>query len=82
MPVRLSHGFTIIKPLHPHLHNHALSNSFRVQCLLAIKVSNNRTTARFKNAVPRFLDRLARDAVQTARKEGYIKIATMLGDVQ
>ena len=76
------HGLTFIKPLHLHPHNRALSNSFRVQCLLANKVPNSRTTARSKHAVPRLLDRLARDAVQTARKEGYIKIATMLGDVQ
>ena len=76
------HGLTIIKPLHPHPHNRALSNSFRVQCLFANKVPNRRTTARSKHAVPRILDRLARDAVQTARIEGYIKIATMLGDGQ
>ena len=74
------HGLTIIKPLHPHPHNRALSNSFRVQYLLSNKATNSRTTARFKHAVPRLLDRLARDAVQTARKEGYIKITTMLGD--
>ena len=73
------HGLTNIKPLHPHPHNRALSNSFRAQCLLANKVPNSRTTARSKHAVPRLLDKLARDAVQTARKEGYIKIASMLG---
>ena len=64
-------------PLLPH--NCALSNSFRVQYLLANKVPNSRTTARSKHAVPRLLDRLARDAMQPARIEGYIKIVTMLG---
>ena len=79
MPVRLSPWPHQYKTPPPHPHNRALSNSFRVQCLLTNKVLNSRTTARSKHAVPRLLDRLARDAVQTARKEGYIKIASMLG---
>jgi len=62
-------------PTHSSIHACAL----QFQCLLANKVPNSRTTARSKHAVPRILDRLARDAVQTARIEGYIKIATMLG---
>ena len=76
------HGLTNIKPLHPHPHNRALSNSFRAQCLLATKITNSRGIARSKHAVPRLFDRLARDAMQPARIKGYIKIATMLGDVQ
>jgi len=55
---------------------------FPIQCFLTNKVPNRRTTTGFKHAVPRLLDRLARDAMQPARIEGYIKIATMLGDVQ
>ena len=46
------------------------------------KVPYSRTTAWFKHAVPRLLDRLARDAMQPARIEGCIKIATMLADDQ
>jgi len=63
-------------------HNRAPSNSFCVQCLLTKKVPNSRITAQSKHAVPRLLDRLARDAMQPARIEGYIKIMTMLADSQ
>jgi len=42
-------------------------------------VSNRETTT--KQADPRLLDRLARHALQPARKEGYINIATISGDI-
>jgi len=41
------------------------------------KVPNRKTAARIKRAVLRLLDRFAHNAPQLARKEGYIKIATM-----
>ena len=37
------------------------------------------TTA--KQADPRLLDRLARDALQPGREEGYIKTVIILGDI-
>ena len=42
------------------------------------KVPNRETAARIKQTVLRLLDGFTHDAPQPARKEGYIKIATML----
>ena len=78
------HGLARIKPLQPHPHNPPLSNSlpsFQVQYLPVDKVPNRETIARFKQAALRLLDRLSRDALQSARKESYIKIAIMLEDI-
>ena len=78
------HGLARIKPLQPHPHNPPLSNSlpsFQVQYLPIDKVPNRETIARFKQAALRLLDRLSRDALQSARKESYIKIAIMLEDI-
>jgi len=38
------------------------------------------TTAQLKKAALRLLDRLARDALEPARKEGYNRIATIMED--
>jgi len=48
---------------------------------ISYKVPNRETTTRSKQAAARLLDRLARDALQSAMKEGYIKVANMLGDI-
>jgi len=64
------------------LHLHPLqSSSLRFFALPTNKVPDIEITAQFKQAVPRLFDRRARDALQTARREDYIKIATMLVDI-
>jgi len=63
--------------LHPH--NTPLHNSLSSFQYLSIdKVPDGETAARIIQAVLRLLDGFAHDAPQPARKEGYIKIATML----
>ena len=65
-----------------HPHDPRLSNflpSFQVRYLPADKVPDRETTT--KQAVPRLIDRLARHAMQPARKEGYIKFATIFGHI-
>jgi len=42
------------------------------------KVPDRETAARIKQTILRLLDGFAHNALQPARKEGYIKIATML----
>ena len=67
-----------------HSHNPALSDSLPslwVQYLPTSKVPNRETTTRSKQAAAGPLDRLVRDALQSATREGYIKIASMLGDI-
>ena len=49
--------------------------SFQVQYLPTDNIPNRETTT--WQAAPRLLNRLAWDALQTARKEGYIKTATL-----
>jgi len=75
------HGLARIKPLHPHPPPSDPFPSCQVQYLPVDKVPNRETVARFRQAALRLLDRLARDALQPARKESYIKIATMLEDI-
>ena len=53
--------------------------SFQVRYLPADKVPDREITT--KQAVPRLIDRLARHAMQPARKEGYIKFATIFGHI-
>ncbi|TFK71533.1 ATP-dependent protease La [Pluteus cervinus] len=45
------------------------------------KVPSRETVDKFKQSALRLLDRLARDAVQQSRKDGYHKIASMLEDI-
>ena len=73
-----------IKPLHPPIPTILLSPILYplwVQHLPTSKVPNRETTTRSKQAAAGLLDRLVRDALQSATKEGYIKIANMLGDI-
>jgi len=54
--------------------------SFQIQYLPGNEVPNRETVTRFKQAALRLLARLARDVLQPARRESYIKIAIMLED--
>lgn len=45
------------------------------------KVPSSEAVDKFKQTALRLLDRLAKDSVQQTRKEGYNKIASMLGDI-
>ena len=67
---------------HPHPHDPLLSNflpSFQVKYIPADKVPDKETNT--KQVVPRLIDRLARHAMQPARKKGYIKFATIFGHI-
>lgn len=81
------HGLTRVRLIHIHENKDKLQHlvdslpSFDVEYPPTEKVPNKETIDRFKQAALRLLDRLARDAVQPARKEGYNKIANMLDDI-
>jgi len=62
-----------------HPHNSPPHDSLpSFQYLFIAKVPDGETAARIRQAVLRLLDGFAHDALQPARKEGYIKIATRL----
>ncbi|KAF5353538.1 hypothetical protein D9756_008013 [Leucocoprinus leucothites] len=81
------HGLTRIRLIHAHAHKDKLAlladslPTFDVEYPPTDKVPNKEAIHRFKQAALRLLDRLGRDAVQPARKEGYAKIAGMLDDI-
>lgn len=76
------HGLTRVRLLHAH--KDKLTDSlptFDVEYPPTEKQPSREAIDRFKHAALRLLDRLARDALQPARKEGYSKIANMLDDI-
>ncbi len=87
------HGLTRIRLIHLHSNkdklNHLTTTAADSLPVLNVeyppssteKVPNKESVDRFKQAALRLLDRLARDATQPARKEGYNKIAGMLDDI-
>ncbi|KAF9442272.1 ATP-dependent protease La [Macrolepiota fuliginosa MF-IS2] len=81
------HGLTRVRLIHIHANKDKLQHIttslpvFDVEYPSTEAVPSRDTIDRFKQAALRLLDRLARDAVQPARKEGYNKIASMLDGI-
>lgn len=78
--------FVCLLALHPYPHNPSFW-LFTLFTLFMTPISSRRqgpkyweTTAQLKKAALRLLDRLARDALEPARKEGYNRIATIMED--
>ena len=73
------HAYKIPPPLSPR------SSSLRFFTLFPGQISPRQQGPwqgnNYKKAVLRLIDRLARHAMQSARKEGYIKIATIFGHI-
>jgi len=72
------HSLACMKLLHPYSQSSNSLPSFQVQYFQVDKVPNREIAARFKQVALRPLGRFSRDA---ARKQSYIKIATMLEDI-
>jgi ATP-dependent Lon protease len=78
------HGLSRLRLVHAHDKLSLLADSlptFDVEHPPTENVPSRESIDRFKQAALRLLDRLARDATQPARKEGYSKIANMLDDI-
>lgn len=81
------HGLTRVRLIHIHANKNKfqlIANSlpvFDVEYPPTEQIPTKEAIERFKQAALRLLDRLARDAAQPARKEGYNKIASMLDDI-
>lgn len=81
------HGLTRVRLIHLHANKDKLNHLADSLPVLNVeyppteKLPNRETVDRFKQAALRLLDRLARDAAQPARKDGYNKIASMFDDI-
>ncbi|KAF9006341.1 ATP-dependent protease La [Hymenopellis radicata] len=73
----------ILRLVRPPARNPAshISSLYMIEYPPTERIPSRDVVEKFKHSALRLLDRLAKDAVQSSRKEGYQKIASMLDDI-